>query len=98
MAIMMMTHYHSSMQAESELRAAQADFDKQVEITKLLMEGLSAIQINHLKHLNDFVQVSPCSLLTRTTPWNTLHLTSSYRLRWRTTRSATGSCRSWRKT
>ena len=27
-----------------------------MEITKLLMEGLSSIQTNHLRHLNDFVE------------------------------------------
>ncbi len=35
---------------------AQAEYDKQVEITKLLMEGLSSIQTNHLKHLHDYVE------------------------------------------
>ena len=35
---------------------AQADYDKQVEITRLLMEGLASIQTKHLKHLNDFVE------------------------------------------
>ena len=33
------------MQAENELRFAQADYDKQVEITRLLMEGLASIQV-----------------------------------------------------
>jgi len=44
-------------QAESELRVSQAEFDKQVEITKLLMDGLKAIQTNHLRHLKTFVEV-----------------------------------------
>ena len=35
---------------------AQAEYDKQVEITKLLMEGLSSIQTNHLRHLSEFVE------------------------------------------
>ena len=39
-----------------ELRVAQADYDKQVEITKLLMEGLSSIQTNHLRHLHAYVE------------------------------------------
>jgi len=43
-------------QAESELRISQAEFDKQVEITKLLMDGLKAIQTNHLRHLKAFVE------------------------------------------
>ena len=44
------------LQAETELRMAQAEFDKQVEITRLLMDGLKAIQTNHLRHLNHFVE------------------------------------------
>ncbi len=36
---------------------AQAEYDKQTEITKLLMEGLSAIQTNHLRHLKAYIQV-----------------------------------------
>ena len=35
---------------------AQAEYDKQTEITKLLMEGLSAIQTNHLRHLKSYVE------------------------------------------
>lgn len=35
---------------------AQAEYDKQTEITRLLMEGLSAIQTNHLRHLKNFVE------------------------------------------
>ena len=34
----------NQFQAENELRFAQADYDKQVEITRLLMEGLASIQ------------------------------------------------------
>ena len=34
----------TQFQAENELRFAQADYDKQVEITRLLMEGLASIQ------------------------------------------------------
>ena len=34
----------TKFQAENELRFAQADYDKQVEITRLLMEGLASIQ------------------------------------------------------
>lgn len=43
-------------QAETDLRFAQAEYDKQVEITKLLMEGLDSIQTNHLMYLKDFVE------------------------------------------
>ena len=35
---------NNEFQAENELRYAQADYDKQVEITRLLMEGLASIQ------------------------------------------------------
>eukprot|EP00095_Tigriopus_kingsejongensis_P002198 maker-scaffold966_size75752-snap-gene-0.19 protein:Tk02198 transcript:maker-scaffold966_size75752-snap-gene-0.19-mRNA-1 annotation:"endophilin-b1 isoform x2" len=42
--------------SEAELRIAQGDYDKQVEITKLLMEGLGSIQTNHLRYLTDFVE------------------------------------------
>ena len=38
------------------MRVAQADYDKQTEITRLLMEGLSAIQTNHLRHLKSYVE------------------------------------------
>lgn len=43
-------------QAENELRLSQSEFDRQVEITKLLMEGLSQSQTNHLRHLHAFVE------------------------------------------
>jgi len=42
-------------QAENELRLSQSEFDRQAEITKLLMEGLSQSQTNHLRHLKAFV-------------------------------------------
>jgi endophilin-B len=43
-------------QAENELRLSQSEFDRQVEITKLLMEGLSQSQTNHLRHLHALVE------------------------------------------
>lgn len=43
-------------QAENELRLSQSEFDRQVEITKLLMEGLSQSQTNHLRHLTAAVE------------------------------------------
>ena len=43
-------------QAENELRLAQAEFDKQTEITRLMMEGLSAIQTNHLRLLKGYIE------------------------------------------
>jgi len=42
--------------AENELRLSQSEFDRQVEITKLLMEGLSQSQTNHLRHLQAAVE------------------------------------------
>ena len=49
------------LQAETELRLSQSEFDRQAEITKLLMEGLSQSQTNHVRHLKAFVaaQVTP---------------------------------------
>ena len=43
------------LQAETELRLSQSEFDRQAEITKLLMEGLSQSQTNHVRHLKAFV-------------------------------------------
>ena len=43
------------LQAENELRLSQSEFDRQAEITKLLMEGLSQSQTNHVRHLKAFV-------------------------------------------
>lgn len=42
--------------AEAELRKAQADFDRQTEITKLLLEGVRSSQAAHLQHLNELVE------------------------------------------
>ncbi|KAK8402930.1 hypothetical protein O3P69_000892 [Scylla paramamosain] len=42
--------------AEAELRKAQADFDRQTEITKLLLEGVRSSQAAHLRHLNELVE------------------------------------------
>lgn len=44
------------MQAERELRVAQSEFDRQAEITKLLLEGISTSQSSHLRHLHSFVE------------------------------------------
>uniref|UniRef100_A0A0N5A872 BAR domain-containing protein n=1 Tax=Syphacia muris TaxID=451379 RepID=A0A0N5A872_9BILA len=43
-------------QAEADLRIAQAEFDKQAEITKLLLEGIQTAHNNQLKCLRDFVE------------------------------------------
>lgn len=42
-------------QAEKELQVAQSDFDRQQEITKLLLEGVSSTQAHHSRSLNEFV-------------------------------------------
>ena len=43
-------------QTENELRIAQAEFDKQLELTKLLMEGLTQAHGYHLRCLHDFIE------------------------------------------
>ncbi|XP_051983982.1 endophilin-B1b isoform X2 [Xyrauchen texanus] len=43
------------LKAETELRIAQSEFDRQAEITKLLLEGISSTHAHHLRCLNDFV-------------------------------------------
>jgi len=43
-------------QGEIELRQAQSDYDRQYEITKLLLEGVSASHNNHLSALKSFVE------------------------------------------
>uniref|UniRef100_A0A1I7Z821 BAR domain-containing protein n=1 Tax=Steinernema glaseri TaxID=37863 RepID=A0A1I7Z821_9BILA len=43
-------------QAEADLRVAQTEFDKQVEITKLLLEGIQTAHNNQMKCLRDFVE------------------------------------------
>ncbi|XP_065090758.1 endophilin-B1 isoform X2 [Ochlerotatus camptorhynchus] len=42
--------------AERELRVAQSEFDRQAEITKLLLEGINTTQATHLRHLHAFVE------------------------------------------
>ncbi|KAG7320050.1 hypothetical protein KOW79_017193 [Hemibagrus wyckioides] len=41
--------------AEMELRIAQSEFDRQAEITRLLLEGISSTHAHHLRCLSDFV-------------------------------------------
>lgn len=43
-------------QAERELRVAQSEFDRQAEIVKLLLEGVSSSQAGHLRCLHEFVE------------------------------------------
>lgn len=35
---------------------AQSEFDRQAEITKLLLEGVNTTQATHLRHLHAFVE------------------------------------------
>ncbi|XP_040053092.2 endophilin-B2b isoform X7 [Gasterosteus aculeatus] len=42
--------------AEHELRVAQAEFDRQAEVTKLLLEGIGSTHLNHLRCLQDFAE------------------------------------------
>ena len=51
--IIIIIHYY--FKAENELRLSQSEFDRQAEITQLLMEGLSQSQTNHVRHLKAFV-------------------------------------------
>ncbi|XP_029366219.1 endophilin-B2 isoform X5 [Echeneis naucrates] len=42
--------------AEQELRMAQTEFDRQAEVTRLLLEGISSTHVNHLRCLHEFVE------------------------------------------
>ncbi|KAL4218692.1 Endophilin-B1 [Mactra antiquata] len=46
----------SQTQAEADLRQAQSEFDRQAEITKLLLEGITSTHAHHLRCLNDFIE------------------------------------------
>uniref|UniRef100_A0A8C6TDH2 Endophilin-B1 n=1 Tax=Neogobius melanostomus TaxID=47308 RepID=A0A8C6TDH2_9GOBI len=46
----------SASAAEQELRVAQTEFDRQAEVTRLLLEGISSTHVNHLRCLNEFVE------------------------------------------
>ncbi|GFS07243.1 endophilin-B1 [Elysia marginata] len=43
-------------QAEADLRVAQSEFDRQAEITKILLEGINSAHTHHLRCLNDFIE------------------------------------------
>lgn len=43
-------------QAERDLRVAQSEFDRQSEITKLLLEGITSSQSSHLRYLHALVE------------------------------------------
>ncbi|XP_069774495.1 endophilin-B2-like isoform X4 [Narcine bancroftii] len=42
--------------AEQELRVTQTEFDRQAEVTRLLLEGISSTHTNHLRCLHEFVE------------------------------------------
>jgi endophilin-B len=42
--------------AEAELKKCQQDFDRQVEVTRLLMEGISSAHTNHVRCLSEFAE------------------------------------------
>ncbi|XP_068561804.1 endophilin-B2b isoform X6 [Cebidichthys violaceus] len=42
--------------AEHELRVAQTEFDRQAEVTRLLLEGIGSTHLNHLRCLQDFAE------------------------------------------
>ncbi|XP_072344887.1 endophilin-B2-like isoform X6 [Scyliorhinus torazame] len=42
--------------AEQELRSAQTEFDRQAEVTRLLLEGISSTHTTHLRCLHEFVE------------------------------------------
>ncbi|XP_048099037.1 endophilin-B2a [Alosa alosa] len=51
------SHFALSLsQAEHELRVAQTEFDRQAEVTRLLLEGISSTHVNHLRCLHEFVE------------------------------------------
>ncbi|XP_070698532.1 endophilin-B1-like [Pempheris klunzingeri] len=47
-------------QAEMELRICQSLFDRQTEITRRVVEGLSITHANHMRSLTDFVEAQAC--------------------------------------
>lgn len=42
--------------AEQELRVAQTEFDRQAEVTRLLLEGISSTHVNHLRCLHELIE------------------------------------------
>ncbi|XP_071354258.1 endophilin-B1-like isoform X2 [Trachinotus anak] len=47
-------------QAEMELRICQSLFDRQTEITRRALEGISNTHTNHMRSLTDFVEAQAC--------------------------------------
>ena len=48
----------SGLQAEDELHLAQAEFDKQAEVTKLLLEDISSTHVRRI-HTHPYHTTSP---------------------------------------
>ncbi|KAJ7399120.1 Endophilin-B2 [Pitangus sulphuratus] len=46
----------SASAAEHEMRLTQTEFDRQAEVTRLLLEGISSTHVNHLRCLHEFVE------------------------------------------
>ncbi|XP_018519126.1 endophilin-B1 [Lates calcarifer] len=47
-------------QAEMELRICQSLFDRQSEMTRRVLEGISNTHMNHMRSLTDFVEAQAC--------------------------------------
>ncbi|NXJ80678.1 SHLB1 protein, partial [Trogon melanurus] len=47
---------YKTIASEQEVRITQSEFDRQAEITRLLLEGISSTHAHHLRCLNDFVE------------------------------------------
>ncbi|XP_061235241.1 endophilin-B1 isoform X4 [Neopsephotus bourkii] len=47
---------YKTITSEQEVRITQSEFDRQAEITRLLLEGISSTHAHHLRCLNDFVE------------------------------------------
>ncbi|KAH0519440.1 Endophilin-B1 [Microtus ochrogaster] len=54
--ILWLNNFKSILLSEQELRITQSEFDRQAEITRLLLEGISSTHAHHLRCLNDFVE------------------------------------------
>jgi len=41
---------------ETELKTAQAEFDRQLDVTKKILESIDSSHTQHMRHLQDFVE------------------------------------------
>jgi len=51
------------MKAEAEVRVAQAEFDRQVEVTRLLLEGISSTHVCRLNSLIISLCLRTCTIV-----------------------------------